>query len=227
MSMSVYWIHHPSHTDMFTQGYIGITTRFARRMFEHKKLSTNKYLSNAIKKYGWDNLIKEVVLVADKEYCVDVETKLRSGDEIGWNLVKGGGIPPVNRWNKGTKGLMTSWLKGKKLPDEIKKKVSISVKKLWENPEYRQHMSNAHKGKECPMKGKKHSAESIAKMKISHAGIPSKRKGIAISNETRQKLINTMASQSWECPHCNKTGKGIHTANRWHFDKCKLKGIQI
>ena len=78
MAMTVYWIHHPEHTDMFTQGYIGITARFVRRMFEHKALTTNKYLSNAIKKYGWDNLVKEVILVADKEYCVDVETKLRS-----------------------------------------------------------------------------------------------------------------------------------------------------
>jgi group I intron endonuclease len=227
MSMSVYWIHHPSHTDMFTQGYIGITKNFKERMRFHKMLRCNAYLSNAIKKYGWDNLIKEVVLVADKDYCISIETKLRSKDSIGWNLVKGGGLPPINRWNKGTKGLMTAWNKGKTLSEEQKKQISNSVKQLWKNNKYRQHMSDVHKGKECPMKGKKHSAESIAKMKISHAGIPSKRKGIAISDETRQKLLNTMASQSWECPHCNKTGKGIHTANRWHFNNCKLKGIQI
>ena len=72
-SMSVYWIRHPDHTDIMSQGYIGITTRFTRRMFEHKALSTNAYLSNAIKKYGWDNLIKEVVLIADKAYCIMIE----------------------------------------------------------------------------------------------------------------------------------------------------------
>lgn len=226
MAMTVYWIHHPSHTDMFTQGYIGITARFVRRMFEHKALTTNKYLSNAIKKYGWDNLVKEVILVADKEYCVDVETKLRSSDEIGWNLVKGGGIPPINT-RKGYKMSVPAWNKGKAWSEEQKKQISGGVKKLWENPEYRQHMSNAHKGQECPMKGKKHKPESILKMSLSKKGKPSNRKGVALSEEARLKLINTMASQSWECPHCNKIGTGIHTANRWHFDKCKLKGIQI
>jgi group I intron endonuclease len=226
MSMAVYWIHHPSHTDMFTQGYIGITARFARRMFEHKALTTNKYLSNAIKKYGWDNLVKKVILVADKEYCVDVETKLRSSDEIGWNLVKGGGIPPINT-RKGYKMSVPAWNKGKAWSEEQKKQISSGVKKLWENPKYRQHMSNAHKDQECPMKGKKHKPESILKMSLSKKGKPSNRKGVALSEEARLKLINTMASQSWECPYCNKIGRGIHTANRWHFDKCKLKGIQI
>lgn len=227
MSMTVYWIHHPSHTDMFTQGYIGITARFARRMFEHKALTTNKYLSNAIKKYGWDNLVKEVVLIADKEYCIDIETKLRSSDEIGWNLVKGGGIPPVNRWNKGTKGMMTAWNKGKAWSEEQKKQISDGVKKLWENHEYRQHMSNAHKGKPSGRLGKKHSIETINKISLAKKGKPSNRKGVVLSEEARLKLINTMASQAWECPHCSKNGRGIHTANRWHFDKCKQKGIKI
>lgn len=227
MTMTVYWIHHPKHTDMFTQGYIGITTRFARRMFEHKALTTNKYLSNAIKKYGWDNLIKEVLLIADKEYCVDVETKLRSNDAIGWNLVKGGGIPPVNRWNKGTKGLMTSWLKGKKLPDEIKKKVSISVKKLWEDPIYRQHMSDAHKGQECPMKGKHHTPESILKISLFKKGKPSNKKDIRYTQEQKDNLSKQIRATSWTCLHCNKIGYGIGARNRWHFNNCKLKGIQI
>jgi group I intron endonuclease len=227
MSMSVYWIHHPKHTDMFTQGYIGITKNFKERMRFHKMLKCNAYLSNAIKKYGWDNLTKEVVLVADKDYCIEIETKLRSQDSIGWNLVKGGGLPPINRWNKGTKGLMTAWNKGKAWSEEQKKQISSSVKKLWENPEYRQHMSNAHKGKPSGQLGKKHTQESILKMSLSKKGKPSNRKGMALSEEARLKLINTMASQSWECPHCNKTGKGIHTANRWHFNNCKLKGTQI
>jgi len=227
MAMSVYWIHHPKHTDMFTQGYIGITKNFKERMRFHKMLKCNAYLSNAIKKYGWDNLTKEVVLVADKDYCIEIETKLRSQDSIGWNLVKGGGLPPINRWNKGTKGLMTAWNKGKAWSEEQKKQISSSVKKLWENPEYRQHMSNAHKGKPSGQLGKKHTQESILKMSLSKKGKPSNRKGMALSEEARLKLINTMASQSWECPHCNKTGKGIHTANRWHFNNCKLKGTQI
>ena len=226
MSMSVYWIHHPSHTDMFTQGYIGITTRFARRMFEHKKLSTNKYLSNAIKKYGWDNLIKEVVLVADKEYCVGVEIQLRSSDEIGWNLVKGGGIPPINT-RKGYKMSVPAWNKGKAWSEEQKKQISGCVKKLWENPEYRQHMSNAHKGKPSGQLGKKHTQESILKMSLSKKGKPSNRKDIRYTQEQKDNLSKQIRATSWTCPHCTKIGYGIGARNRWHFNNCKLKGIQI
>jgi group I intron endonuclease len=224
--MSVYWIHHPSHTDMFTQGYIGITARFARRMFEHKALTTNKYLSNAIKKYGWDNLVKEVILVADKEYCIDVETKLRSSDEIGWNLVKGGGIPPINT-RKGYKMSVPAWNKGKAWSEEQKKQISSGVKKLWENPEYRQHMSNAHKDKPSGRLGKKHSIETINKMSLSKKGKPSNRKDIRYTQEQKDNLSKQIRVTSWTCSHCNKIGYGIGARNRWHFNNCKLKGIQI
>jgi group I intron endonuclease len=227
MTMSVYWIHHPEHTDMFTQGYIGITKNFKERMRFHKMLKCNAYLSNAIKKYGWDNLVKEVMLVSDKDYCIDIETKLRSKDSIGWNLVKGGGLPPINRWNKGTKGLTTAWNKGKEWSEEQKKQISSSVKKLWENPEYRQHMSNAHKGKPSGKLGKKHTQESILKMSLSKKGKPSNRKDIRYTQEQKDNLSKQIRATSWTCPHCTKIGYGIGARNRWHFNNCKLKGIQI
>lgn len=218
---SVYWIHHPEHTDIFTQGYVGVSKRFERRIWEHLKLNQNRYLKNAIKKYGWDNLIKEKVLIAEESYCLDIESKLRPNDKMGWNLVKGGGMPPITKWNLGKKGLHIAWNKGKKQSEELKQKVSESVRKLWENPEYRKNMSEAHKGKKSPMEGKKHSKETIEKIRMAKIGKSSKKKGISMSDEAKNKLLSTMASQSWKCPHCNKTGKGIHTANRWHFDKCK------
>ena len=166
----VYWVHRPEHTDILRQGYVGISKRFERRIWEHLKLTQNRYLKNAINKYGWDNLVKEKVLIGKEDYCLEIEAKLRPADKIGWNLVKGGNKPPITRWNAGTKGLMTSWLKGKSLPEEIKAKVSVGVKKLWQDPEYRQHMSDAHKGKPSHMAGKKHSAETIEKIRLAKIG---------------------------------------------------------
>ena len=177
----VYWVHRPEHTDILRQGYVGISRRFERRIWEHLKLTQNKYLKNAINKYGWDNLVKEKVLIGKEDYCLEIEAKLRPADKIGWNLVKGGNKPPVNRWNAGTKGLMTSWLKGKSLPEEIKQKVSVGVKKLWQDPEYRQRMSDVHKGKPSPMAGKKHSPETIEKIRLAKIG---KKPSI----ETRKKM---------------------------------------
>jgi len=34
-----------------------------------------------------------------------IEKALRSTDNIGWNIVKGGGNPPISRWNKGIPAL--------------------------------------------------------------------------------------------------------------------------
>lgn len=124
-SCSVYWIHHPDHTDMFSQGYIGVSKRYKRRLWEHLNLSKNTILIKAIKKYGWDNLVKKEILISDFEYCFEIEKKLRPEKNIGWNIAVGGGPPPLmfgNNWNVGK----PSWNKGKKFTEEHKKKLSLA-----------------------------------------------------------------------------------------------------
>lgn len=94
MSHVVYWIHHPDHTDVFSQGYVGVSNNAERRWKYHKGSATNLHLKNAVKKYGWDKLIKEVILISDKTYCFEVESKLRNLKDIGWNIAVGGSTPP-------------------------------------------------------------------------------------------------------------------------------------
>ena len=219
----VYWIHTPEHTNIFQQGYVGVSKRFERRIWEHLKLSGNAHLKNAINKYGWDNLVKEKVIIADERYCLEMETKLRPTESVGWNIVMGGGMPPISKKGQGLG--KTAWNKGLAWSEEYKEKVSVGVSKLWENPEYRQAMSDAHKGQTSGMKGKKHSPKSLEQMRVVKLGKKSTRKGVAISEEHKAKVLATMQAQSWICPHCDKVGKGIHTANRWHFDNCKKKEL--
>ena len=71
----VYWIHCSNHTDIFTQGYVGVTKRFERRIWEHLKLNGNTYLKNAINKYGWDNLIKEKIIISSPIPSCDIYYK--------------------------------------------------------------------------------------------------------------------------------------------------------
>lgn len=95
---SVYWIHLPEHTDITSEGYIGITTRDVEcRYSEHLSLAntnSSTILSNAIRKYR-DNLVIKTLLKGSEEYCLLIEKRLRPEDRIGWNIVAGGGKPPV------------------------------------------------------------------------------------------------------------------------------------
>ena len=120
---SVYWIHHPTHTDMFRQGYIGVSVNAGKRWDQHLKQPKNRHLKFAINKYGWDNLAKKEVLIAEEDYCLDIERKLRPSDGIGWNIIAGGGKPPIRYGNKDRLG-QASWNKGIAWSDEMKKKLS-------------------------------------------------------------------------------------------------------
>jgi hypothetical protein len=220
----VYWVRHADHTDLSTQGYIGVTAYFDRRMKEHHKTTKNRYFRFAIQKYGWGNLIKNQILIADEDYCLDVEAKLRPNDKIGWNLVKGGGKPPLAIGNTYKVGI-PSWNKGKPHSAETKQKLSVAVSTLWMNPEHKSRMKAALKGRVSPRKGCKLSAETLGKMRLSKIGVPSKKKGIPMSVEQRALMSERARLISWECPHCNKFGYSLGAKTRWHFDNCKQNPI--
>ena len=160
MSSIVYWIHHPSHTNIFTQGYVGITNNLNARLRNHKSKRCNKHLVNAMNKYGWDNLIKEVILIADEAYCLMIEKSLRSIANIGWNIIEGGGKPPVNKWNKGLpmhpnayEAIMKANI-GRIQSQEEKDKRAKSVMGHRVSNETIERVRNMWKNIEHPMKGK-------------------------------------------------------------------------
>ena len=126
---SVYWIKAPHHSDMFSEGYIGVSKNAENRWkYGHhwafkQGRHDNPILVNAVNKYGWDSLVKQVVLVADEEYCYDIESKLRPSESIGWNINVGGTKPPISKsrgedYISPLKGVPrpTPWLIGKSKP---------------------------------------------------------------------------------------------------------------
>lgn len=129
MSAQVYWIRASHHSDMTLDGYVGVSKNAQKRWAYGHKLAhrkgrhDNPRFANAISKYGWDNLIKTVLVVADENYCYDLERKLRPNAGIGWNIVTGGGKPPVAKFRgedyvSPLKGVPrpTPWLVGKIKP---------------------------------------------------------------------------------------------------------------
>ena len=76
----LYWVHLPEHSDMFNQGYIGVTPDIKKRIREHK---------HKFKAYA-NQLIIDTILIAEKSYCYMMEKSLRPMRNIGWNKAIGG-----------------------------------------------------------------------------------------------------------------------------------------
>ena len=139
--------------------YVGYTTapssNLAHRWTCHKKDAKDgngHLVHNAIRKYGWKNVIKEVILVSDdEERCQSLEKQLiafwklnarRFKDAKGYNLTDGGDgcsgptghIPS----NKGVTGVFHH-------TDEAKKLIGKRSIELWQDEDYRETISNKMK----------------------------------------------------------------------------------
>ena len=77
---TVYWLHFQEHSDIFNNGYIGVTPNLKKRIREHK----HKF------KKIWNKIIVQSILIADNAYCYMIEKKLRPMRNIGWNIAAGG-----------------------------------------------------------------------------------------------------------------------------------------
>ena len=88
----VYWIRLESHTDILTQGYVGVAKDFNKRMKKHCTATPklDNHFSRAIVKYGWENLIKTIVFTGSESDCYCKEKELRKDFQIGWNEAIGG-----------------------------------------------------------------------------------------------------------------------------------------
>ena len=118
MTCYVYWIHRDVHTDPSSDGYVGVTNEFDRRILTHFRKPENKHLANALKKY--DDVKKDIIWEGTREECLLAEFLLRPEIGIGWNINIGGGMPP----------------KITDLPqiNEIKDKISTTLKAKNANP---------------------------------------------------------------------------------------------
>jgi group I intron endonuclease len=243
LSSVVYWIHHVDHTDMFSQGYIGISSNVKKRWYDHKNNPSNAHLKHAIDKYGWDNLIKQVLIIADEAYCLAMELKLRATKQIGWNLVEGGGKPPSSLGKKFVKSEETRRKlsianMGRKHKPETQAKINLNLTEGGKATRFVKGHVPHNKSKKClphvieaikkANTGRVHTAEEKEKRRLSAIG----RK---MSEYTKQRLLEANKGRipamkgkhfpKVACPHCGKEG-GIIPMKRWHMDNCKFIGVK-
>lgn len=91
---TLYWLRLSEHTDIKTEGYVGITSKCAKTRFNrHCSLAQkNSQFSvhKAIRKYGEGNIIVETICVTSGEHARWLEKRLRPEPFIGWNMQRGG-----------------------------------------------------------------------------------------------------------------------------------------
>ena len=93
----VYWKRTKDMTDVYSQGYAGITTRGVDvrnkehfdAAFRHNSPLT---VHQAMRRYG-DEVITDLIFGGTIDECLTYENELRPFPHIGWNMAIGGGRP--------------------------------------------------------------------------------------------------------------------------------------
>lgn len=146
----VYWIRLASHTEITTQGYVGITKDLKERIRAHKKNKRKTRFSCAIKSYGFNNLIVEVLHEnLTLQEALSIEESLRPAQAIGWNCQKGGELGVESSWyenednrNKHSEATSEATKLGIKLKDS-KEARSLRAKKCHAEGKYKGTMTGS------------------------------------------------------------------------------------
>jgi len=91
----LYHIRRDMDSGDFSKGYIGVSKNSEQRYYHHK-IKPNVCLKEAFSQYNDINM--EVICAGLMIDMLQMEKKLRPCNHIGWNILKGGGIPPKPKY---------------------------------------------------------------------------------------------------------------------------------
>lgn len=106
------------HTDIKSEGYVGVTTNYKNRMKSHFSKAAVPKLLESIRNF--DDIEHHIVFEGGEKECYILENTYRPDYNIGWNSIPGGTHPP----------------KISTRPDfeKIKKRISDTLKSKGANP---------------------------------------------------------------------------------------------
>jgi hypothetical protein len=226
--------------------YIGIGSRKRRAYSDYKR---SKHWHSVVNKVGYKvELLHEDI---DWEKACEIEQeliKLYGRKDLGLgtlvNMTDGGDGRFGTTASEETRHKMSqshiglnTWSKGIKRPKELVEQIANSVREHWKHnkkppvtEEVKEKIRQSLTGRPGTWIGKKHSEESLEKMKASHGrGENNKRYGQKNSIDTINKMRESAKNRTkikTECPHCGKVGE-TNAMMRWHFDNCKIKKENI
>jgi predicted GIY-YIG superfamily endonuclease len=99
----LYWIHYPDQKDPMLEGYIGITSDFDARIQTHSKYTKYAHIKNRMDSGAIATILHNNLT---KEQAEDLEWVHRPEENIGWNIAKGGNIPPSRKGKVSPKSLL-------------------------------------------------------------------------------------------------------------------------
>lgn len=197
--------------------YIGITCQSPQQRWRKGNgYRNNAYFFRAISLYGWDGFTHTVLHTnLTKSEAESMEIQLikkydTTNTNHGYNIEKGG---------NGTE----------KFSDEIKRKISKSLKGHACSDETKKKISESKKGRPSPQKGVKRSPEINEKNRISHLGQKAWNKGIPWTDEDRAKLngksvVNISTNEVYRTMHEASRKTGVSYMTIWRHCNGKIKG---
>lgn len=155
--------------------YIGVTKqKVNRRWGNGSNYSNNKYFTNAIKKYGWQNIEHKILFEnltkkqAEKKE-IELIKQYNSNDlKYGYNILSGGNV--MDGVTEEIRKKIADKKRGKNLTKEHKEKIKNSLKGRKMTDEWKEKISNS-------LKGKKKNEETILKISLSKKGTTAWNKG--------------------------------------------------
>lgn len=204
--------------------YIGFDSKWPNRVSVHKasyEKQDSKFY-RAIKKYGWENFEWSILYQSkEKEYTLSVMEnffiKEYNSFNDGYNSTLGGdgtfGLKFFGEsnhfYNKKHKNETREKMRiskigannsnfGKNISEEVRKKISNSLKNREFTEEWRNKISDSLKGRTLSEEWKLKISKSLSETKRNYKYLT--------------------------CPHCNKNGVSFNMT-RYHFENCKKRSI--
>lgn len=208
----VYWAYKMGMADVATQGYVGISKDFDRRVFDHKKAAKADKPGAFycwIRKHGFDS-VQWAILAEDVslDEALSLEQELRPKHAIGWNSQRGGELGVEAEWYEGPENAeahsaATSEATKRGIAEKDTTEArSARAKEIWGRSEYRESREGMQAGENnpCfglhgenhPAFGHKKSAEVRARISAAHAG--EKSYASKISNVDRKVICERFAA---------------------------------
>ena len=144
------------HTTPSGKVYIGITRQDpAARWKKWKNYKDNQHFTQAINKYGWNNIQHEIIAsgLTKEEACIKEKEYIRAYNstdrEKGYNILIGGDVTPDRT--------------GSKASDETRQKMSKARKGKCHSEEHCKNISDALRGRKLSDRHREKAIESLRK----------------------------------------------------------------